>query len=1486
MTMEKTVQANAVITLNMEPARDNVNEFKEAIKKATQELDELNKKPVNLRTEAEKKRIRELEKEIPKLNDQLAKAESNLKNFRDTLLHLDKASINDLTNAKRALNDQIRRLTPGTKEYIAATSDFKKVNDRLASLNAAYKQVSAEQKGFIGSIKGLFGWFNKYWGGLTMLSSALTGLSMKVRQCAEDVAKLDDVYADVMKTTGLLHNEVADLDKELMKIDTRTSREQLLLLARDAGKLGISGKKDILGFVRAADQIQVALGEDLGEGAIKNLGKIADVFGLTKEMGIEKSMLSIASAVNALGQASTASEAYLVDFTQRLAGVGAMAGLSVQDILGFASGLDQSAMKVEMAATAFQKFLMKMYEEPAKFAKYAGMEVEAFTELLKTNANEAITTVMKAMNGQDGFAAMVPIFNEMGLDGARAVSVLASMTQNLEAVTEAQRLANVEFAKGTSVTEEYTTKNNNLQAQLEKARKEFHNASIALGQSLNPIMLKSTKATTYLIRALAQYGKEIKTVIIVIAVLTAALKAKNAAVAIGNAAMKVANALQATGKVITLALSVAYNTLANNTTRAAAAQKMLNAAMSSSVFGVILTAVTGLTVGIMALTKHIKEARKEREWLSNLEKDASVEYAKQASEMTSLSKIVHNNNISLEERKRALEELKKIVPDYHADLTEEGRLIRDNTAALDDYLDNLKKTVRMEIFKESYRELQKQMIEQEKLLEDAKQRQAEALKNAGGNTQTEYYVTEYGELGGGRTTKHKTQYGEATDMVEEAEKGLKKLQSKEKEIEQQIGVVSGKVLNAMDEDIAAVNKKYNELFNEIQEQYRDNPAAGNEARQNLEKQKKDEIATIRQKHAEQRTVETEETTTTNAILTQTQFEYLQERQDKLTKKEQEMVKAGYAALSAEDSKALKARYDKLMAADNNAADKRYQAELKAIQQNERAKQNDINRAFFDKEITAQKHEEELVNLKANSLNAQLDLAKKYGQDTSVIEQQLLTAEQTRRKFYYDQALKMSEQRRMEEEISLREQLSAQEITQEEYDARMLENREKYLRQQQELALRYKQDGSGIQLKDIEARQKEEENALRRHLTNQEITQEEFDKRMLEVRVKYLQQRLELAQLYGQDETDILQAFLDAQMEADRLAIDQMAKLKEEAAKVKAGLRSPSELRDDEEDADLKKLDELHDAMLLSEEEYEEAVKQLREKYADEDLQEKLANVQKYAEKVNTIMSEASNFVAQLKEHETQKLEAEYQAQLTAAGDNAEQREAIEAEYEQKKLDIQKKYADTEMVINIAKTIAAGALAAIQAFAQLGPIGGAVAAVLIAATTALEVATIVQQRNAIKNASVGSSGSSAPKTGTRTVTGYSGGGYTMTSADDDEEAGVVHANEWVAPAWMVRRKPAVFANLEKYRKQGSHGQSGHAADGFADGGFTGGVYETRGGSRPKKDRRMDDDIDTIVRVAVREELPATLKTLRVVLVRRDLDELDAQDKRLKKLTSRS
>ncbi len=1536
---KNTQEADVIITVNGKAAEEALTnltkkqkDYERAVldgKNAEVELEKLrNTSIADLKLEGKtyseveaaiKSRIKagqEADKKLNQIKKDIQINRTETKKFADVLNNINGSTLKELDAAARQLKNDIRKLTPGTQEYIEKSRQLKEVNSRIVQLRNGFKGVVEEQKRASLSLRSLADGFNRYWGFVTMGIGAITGMSMGFRKCAEEAAKLDDVYADVMKTTGLLHDQVEELDKELMKIDTRTSREQLLLLARDAGKLGIQGKENILGFVRAADQIQVALGEDLGEGAIKQLGKIADVYGLTQTMGIEKALLSIGSAVNALGQASTASEAYLVEFTQRLAGVGAMAGVSVQNIMGFASGLDQSSMKVEMAATAFQKFLMKMYEDTATFAGYAGMEVEKFADLLKRDANQAIVTVLKTLNGKDGFAELVPMFNEMGLDGARAVQVLAAMAKNLNAVTIAQSQANIEFEKATSVTNEYSVKNNNLQAQLEKNRKKFHDATIALGQSLNPVLLKSTKILNYLIKLLAEHGKEIFNAVAAIAALTAAIYAQTAAEKAAIAVKKLWATITATGTVLSNKLAAAYYYLTNQTLKYAAAQRTANAALSKSVYGLIAVAVGYLAFKITELNSVMEENEDVTGKALTTEEKIAETYTEEKGKIDALNEIINNQNASLSQRNAALLELKNIVPNYHADLTEEGALINNNTTALEAYLVKLKQKIKLEAYKEDFVAAQKAVNEYERSLEEAQRKKEEIIAANGGvaPTKKEAVVRRGPFLGlqkigiisegdvlhskktvpipedeegnpvmglrprsfiGQDVTIQNTEYGNIEETIKSTSEAL---DSKKKVLEglmEEFGLTITEENREMQNEIDLVQKEY-ELKLAKAKEIEDQGEMKEEVKR-IQQEKEEAIAGIKEKYTTVISVEASE----NTILSQLQFDYLAERQNKLTKKEKEMVKAGYASLSEEESKALKTRYDKLVAVGGKTEDQRYNREIKAMENAQRNEENLLQRSYEDRDITTEVYEQKMVEMKVKHLEERKAVAEKYGKDTSEIDQQMLKAEAERHKYYFNQEMKESEQHKIAEEVGLRRQLLQKEITQDEFEKRMVTLREKYLKEQQALATGYNLDDSGLKTADLAARQKEEEDALKRSLNEQLITQEEYDAKMIELKMKYLQERLRLAQAGGKDETEILKAMLQAQVEAEELAAEQMKKLREEAEEVIEGLRSPSEARDADMKSQLARLEELHAAMLLSEEQYEEAVKQMRKKYATEDLQEKLAAVKKYSQQTNSIIQQASDFVTALKEAESQKLEAEYQAQLTAAGNNAEQREQIESEYEQKKLDLQKKYADVDMAINIAKAIAAGALAAVEAFAAAGgnPILGGVFAAIIAATTAAEVATIVAQRNAIKATSVNSnSSSSSVKTGERKVTGYSEGGYTEKASSDMKPAGIIHANEWVAPAWMVRSDPVTFANLERYRRDRSRGRLESPRRGFAEGGYTSAP------AMPEAAAAVSTaDIEAAVEAAIRRSMKEG--AIRAYLVRKDLTELDAQTERFKKQTTR-
>ena len=378
-----------------------------------------------------------------------------------------------------------------------------------------------------------------------------------------------------------------------------------------------------------------------------------------------------------------------------------------------------------------------------------------------------------------------------------------------------------------------------------------------------------------------------------------------------------------------------------------------------------------------------------------------------------------------------------------------------------------------------------------------------------------------------------------------------------------------------------------------------------------------------------------------------------------------------------------------------------------------------------------------------------------------------------------------------------------ELSEQQYQNRLTSIQEQSIRAKMAIAERYKKETLEYESQLLDMAVKEEQE-LRKVL---EQAQADAEKVMQELEKE------------AEKEIEAAMAELDKEMQEQ---LQHLLDLADQAEEVRAAL-DPSTALGQQLEAEIASLQEMYDNKLLSEEEFQKAKQQLIKDFAKENLNIEMEGWMKGVEVASSYCDKVGDMVSALQDAELASLDAQMQAELAAAGDNAERREQIEADYEQRKLDTQKKYAVADMVINIAKTIAAGALAVMQAFAQLGPIGGAISAALIGVTTAAEVAMIIAQKNAIMNTTVGSTGSTGSQTGARVATGYSSGGYTTQASNDYKEVGVVHANEWVAPASMVRSNPILFRRLEMARKTGSH-VSG--VGGFADGGMT-----SQGGAAP-------------------------------------------------------
>jgi TP901 family phage tail tape measure protein len=457
--MAQNENATIGIYLNTDEAQRRLKDLQASAIDLKNKLDQMGKGSPE-RKEAQRQ-LREINKEIKGVQAALSKKVDLIINGQ-----LAEGSIRDLQDASRKLWNEIRKLQPATQEFIDKSKRLQEVEARLKSL----KEEARGTSGFWTRMKDEL----KAFGVMALGFLGFQALVGQISNVIQRNVKMSDSMADVMKTTGMTRREVEGLNKELGKMNTRTGRQELLGLATDAGKLGITGRDNVLGFVRAADKINVALGEDLGEGAIRNIGKLNDLFKVRENFGYEQGMLKIGSAINALGQSSTASEAYLVDFTKRLGGVATQAKISIQDILGMGATLDSLGQQAETSSTAVGKLLVDMFKAPGDYARIARTDVKSFTELLEKDANAAFIRVLEGLKGNnEGFTILAEKLKDVGVEGARGTAIISTLAGNVGMLRAQQALSNDEFQKGTSIMQEFNTKNENFAAKWEKLLKNI-----------------------------------------------------------------------------------------------------------------------------------------------------------------------------------------------------------------------------------------------------------------------------------------------------------------------------------------------------------------------------------------------------------------------------------------------------------------------------------------------------------------------------------------------------------------------------------------------------------------------------------------------------------------------------------------------------------------------------------------------------------------------------------------------------------------------------------------------------------------------------------------------------------------------------------------------------------------------------------------------------------------------------------------------------
>lgn len=1264
--------------------------------------------------------MQQYDNEIDKANVDIKETKRQMQLVDNTLAHLKTSSVRDLEYSMKVLNQEMRGLDRGSEA-------FKQMQMQAKQLKTELEAVRAEgqaQQSWIGRTAD---WFNRMQGVILGAIAAVSGLTFTVKSCVEKFASMDEEMTNVRKYTGQTADEVERMNEDFKKMDTRTAREKLNQLAGDAGRLGITATSLVEEFVDGADKINVALGDDLGDEAVSQIGKLAQMFGEDKTKGLRGAMLATGSAVNELAQNSSASAGYLVDFTARVAGVGKQAGFTQAQIMGLASVLDQNMQQDETAATAVQNLLAKMFQDSAKFAKIAGLNVKEFAKTLKTDANTALLQFLQAMRSKGGFADLAPMFEEMKMDGSRATGVLTVLADKLDDIKAAQDLATKSYAEGTSVINEFNTQNENVQAQLDKAQKKFQDLAIVLGQKLYPAARYCISAANLGVRALSTLVDFVRDYWKVLVVLTAAIvtyttisKAKLIA---DKAQMLWLNImiLREKAHIFLMGLktsalktmAIVQMALTKEIKLTTAAQMLWNKVLLANPITAVIAVVAGLTAAIVTLSKETSTAEQAQLDFNDAISDANKQTAEEEAAIMRLVSAIQSNTNAESDRKAALEELNgKLMREHLGNITEEAVRTGKATRQIQSYIDMMKKKIVID-------GLQKKLAES-----IAKQAEAEDLLGEADNDSRGFWKRFWDRLNplaGGKTQKLNFA-SDHKDLL---------LQSVEREKQYQQKLIDK--INQLESQHFEVNDP---------EPWRNNGFNGKGNDGTVVKQQSTSTSHQESEKEHKAQEKAAKAAAAEARKRQAEAKRNQKQAADSIKAETNQLLADNAKAYAEGNKS----YQQFLDDRQNIQIKGF-AKLKQLYGEE---SNEYKQLLDNQVNVVKQHDDAVIKMNEQTiererLQKEASIKAQYNDASSAIYQNDIAL---------DEALYQNEVDAMKRRLSLYNEGSEEwldlkaEMEQASLD-HQLQMQESYMNQLKELRQQF-----GKQ--DVQAQETMYLNGLDNLYKKGLIKEEEYQQMKLEITKQFAAQRAQIeAEDHGAGST---QAKIDSKT-SEMVNSAKAAAGDAQSTNGSFGGYFVAQVQNYQNT--MEKLKELYG----SDEQNHAAYMQAKAQVTGDFLDGMVHKTQVAYNGISNIMSAASAYSQACSDLEQAKISKNYEKQIAAAGNNSKKKKRIEEKRDKELAAAKAKANKKAMKIEIAQAIASTAMAAINAYssaARVPFIGWTLAPIAAGMATAaglLQIATIRKQHQA-------------------EAAGYYLGGYTG-GRRYRREAGVVHEGEFVA-----------------------------------------------------------------------------------------------------------
>ena len=1264
--------------------------------------------------------MQQYDREIEEANVDIKETKRQMQLVDNTLAHLKTSSVRDLEYSMKVLNKEMRGLDRGSEA-------FKQMQQQAKQLKTELEAVRAEGKAQQSWINKTADWFNRMQGVILGAIASVSGLTFTIKSCVEKFASMDEEMTNVRKYTGQTADEVERMNEDFKKMETRTAREKLNQLAGDAGRLGITASSMVEEFVDGADKINVALNDDLGDDAVKDIGKLALMFGEDKTKGLRGAMLATGSAVNELAQNSSASAGYLVDFTARVAGVGKQAGFTQAQIMGLASVLDQNMQQDETAATAVQNLLAKMFQDSAKFAKIAGLNVKEFSKTLKEDANGALLQFLAAMRSKGGFAQLAPMFEEMKMDGSRATGVLTVLADKLDDIKVAQDLATKSYAEGTSIINEFNTQNESVQAQLDKAQKKFQDLAIELGQKLYPAARYCISAANLGVRALSTLVDFVRDYWKVLVVLTAAIvtytaisKAKLIA---DKAQMLWLNImiLREKAHIFLMGLktsalktmAIVQMALTKEIKLTTAAQMLWNKVLLANPITAVIAVVVGLTAAIVTLSKETSTAEQAQRDYNDAVTDANKQAAEEEASIMRLVSAIQSNTNAESDRKAALEELNgKLMREHLGNITEEAVRTGQATRQIQSYIDMMKKKIVID-------GLQKKLAES-----IAKQAEDEDLLGEADNDSRGFWKRFWDRLNplaGGKTQK----LNFASDHKDQL------LQSVEREKQYQQKLIDK--INQLESQHFEVNDP---------EPWRNNGFNGKGNDGTVVKQQSTSTSHQESEKESKARDKAEKKAAADARKREAEAKRKQKQAADSIKAETNQLMADNAKAYAEGKKNYQQFID-----DRQSIQIKGFAKLKQLYG---AESNEYKQLLDNQVNVVKQHDEAVIKMNEQTIERErqqkeASIKAQYNDAKSVIYQNDIAL---------DEALYQNEVDAMQKRLSLYNEGSEEwldlkaEMEQASLD-HQLQMQESYMNQLKELRQQF-----GKQ--DVQAQETMYLNGLDNLYKKGLIKEEEYQQMKLEITKQFAAQRAQIeAEDHGAGSTQSKIDFKTNEMVNSAKAAAGDA----QSTNGSFGGYFISQVQNYQNT--MEKLKELYGSDEQNHAAYMQAKAQVTSNFLDGMVQ----STQVAYDGINNIMSAASAYSQACSDLEQAKISKNYEKQIAAAGNNSKKKKKLEEKRDKELAAAKTKASKKAMKIEIAQAIASTAMAAINAYssaAKIPTIGWTLAPIAAGMATAagmLQIATIKKQHQAEQ-------------------AGYYSGGYTG-GRRYRREAGVVHEGEFVA-----------------------------------------------------------------------------------------------------------